>query len=88
MCGISAIYGKNIKNKEFSVKRSLQVVEHRGYSLYETRVLDTCVLGCNRLEIVDRPRAIQPQTNEDETAFVIFNGEIFNYKILRKELLE
>ena len=88
MCGISAIYGKNIKNKEFSVKRSLQAVEHRGYSLYEIRVLDTCVLGCDRLEIVDRPRAIQPQTNEDETAFVIFNGEIFNYKVLRKELLE
>jgi len=86
MCGIGAIYGKNIKEKEFSIKRSLQLVEHRGYSLYETKILDNCVLGCNRLEIVDRPKAIQPQTNEDESVFVVFNGEIFNYKDLMKKL--
>lgn len=86
MCGIGAIYGKNIKEKEFSIKRSLQLIEHRGYSLYETKILDNCVLGCNRLEIVDRPKAIQPQTNEDESVFVVFNGEIFNYKELMKEL--
>ena len=87
MCGISAIYGKKIKDKELAIKRSLQLVEHRGYSLYEIKILDNCVLGCNRLEIVDRPKAIQPQTNEDETVFVVFNGEIFNYKELREQLL-
>ncbi len=88
MCGIGAIYGKKIKEKEFSIKRSLQLIEHRGYSLYETKVLDNCVLGCNRLEIVDRPKAIQPQTNEDESVFVVLNGEIFNYKELRAKLSE
>lgn len=88
MCGIGAIYGVNIQNGEFSIKRSLEVVKHRGHSLNEITVLDKCVLGANRLEIVDRPKAVQPQTNEDQTAFVVFNGEIFNYKTLRKELLE
>ena len=87
MCGIGAIYGKKIANKEFAIRRSLELVKHRGFSHYEIKILDNCVLGGNRLQIVDRSRAIQPQSNEDESVFVVFNGEIFNYKKLKKELL-
>ncbi len=79
MCGIAAIYGQNIKNPEFQIKRSLELIKHRGYSFNESKSLDNCVLGANRLQIVDRENAIQPQTNKDESVFVVLNGEIFNY---------
>ncbi len=88
MCGISAAYGKQLKNKEEFIKNSLALVKHRGYSLNETKILDNCVLGCNRLQIVDRQNGIQPQTNEDGTVSVVLNGEIFNYKTLQRELLQ
>lgn len=86
MCGIGAIYGSNIKKN--SIKKSLSKIEHRGYSNYEIKNLDKCSLGCNRLQIVDRHNAVQPISNEDETVFVVLNGEIFNFKELTKELIK
>ncbi|MDP3742233.1 MAG: asparagine synthase (glutamine-hydrolyzing) [Candidatus Micrarchaeota archaeon] len=86
MCGISAAYGKHLKNKEQFIRDSLALVKHRGYSLNEIKVLENCVFGCNRLQIVDRQNGIQPQTNEDGTVSVVFNGEIFNYNALQSTL--
>ena len=86
MCGIGAIYGENVHNGKSTIKKSLEVIKHRGYSHYEMNVFDKCVLGCNRLEIVDRQKAIQPQSNEDDSISVVFNGEIFNYRELIDEL--
>lgn len=88
MCGIAAIFGKKIPKKEFWIKRSLDVIEHRGYSLNELMVFDNCVLGANRLQIVDRDNARQPLENEDSTIFVVLNGEIFNHEQLREELVK
>ena len=46
------------------------------------------LLGANRLAIVDRENGRQPKHNEDRSIFVAQNGEIFNYKKLKKELEE
>lgn len=88
MCGIGAVFGTNIIDGESIIRKSLEAVKGRGHSLFEITASDRCVLGANRLEIVDRQNARQPQTNEDETVFVVFNGEIFNHKALRAGLLE
>jgi asparagine synthase (glutamine-hydrolysing) len=88
MCGIGAVFGQNLEDGEAIVRKSLGAVKHRGYSLYETASFDNCALGANRLEIVDAAKARQPQTNEDKTAFVVFNGEIFNHHALRAGLSE
>ena len=88
MCGIGAIFGQNITDGEAMIKKSLEAIRHRGYSLYEMKAFDDCVLGANRLEIVDAPNGRQPQTNEDKTVFVVLNGEIFNHKELRAELVK
>lgn len=46
-------------------------------------------LGHRRLSIIDlSPRAKQPMSNEDKTIWIVFNGEIYNYKSLRKQLEE
>ncbi|MCX6778281.1 MAG: asparagine synthase-related protein [Candidatus Micrarchaeota archaeon] len=84
MCGIGAIIGKG--SSESELRKSLSKIEHRGKNLYEMRTLDGCVLGANRLAIVDRARGEQPLSNEDETIFAVQNGEIFNYAELKKLL--
>ncbi len=44
------------------------------------------MLGMRRLSIIDLSGGRQPVHNEDETVFTVFNGEIYNYRELRKEL--
>jgi asparagine synthase (glutamine-hydrolysing) len=87
MCGIAAIFGESATNKDDLLK-SLERVKHRGTDLYEYRVFENAVIGANRLPIVDRVRGQQPLANEDETIFAVQNGEIFNYKNLREELIK
>lgn len=87
MCGIAAIFGESTTNKDDLLK-SLERIKHRGTDLYEYRVFDAAALGANRLPIVDRAHGQQPLTNEDETVFAVQNGEIFNHKQLRAELIK
>ena len=86
MCGIGAIFGPRLKDGRSLILKSLEAVRHRGNSLFEIAEYEGCALGANRLGIVDRKNARQPQTNEDGTISVVFNGEIFNHKELREKL--
>src|SRR3954471_15943479 len=43
-------------------------------------------LGHRRLSIIDREGGQQPMTNEDETVWIVFNGEIYNFRELRRRL--
>jgi asparagine synthase (glutamine-hydrolysing) len=45
-----------------------------------------CGLGMRRLSIIDLAGGRQPIPNEDESAWIVFNGEIYNYRELRREL--
>jgi asparagine synthase (glutamine-hydrolysing) len=60
---------------------------HRGPDASGTRAFDRCSLGHTRLRIIDlSPLADQPLANEDDTAWVVFNGEIYNFRELRAQL--
>jgi asparagine synthase (glutamine-hydrolysing) len=87
VCGIGAVHGKGLADGERFIRKSLETITYRGFSLFEIAIFPNCALGANRLEIVDAPKARQPQTNEDGTISVVFNGEIFNFKELRSELI-
>jgi asparagine synthase (glutamine-hydrolysing) len=53
-----------------------------------TAIKADLALGNRRLSIIDlSPKGHQPQTNEDNTVWVVFNGEVYNYRELRKELV-
>jgi asparagine synthase (glutamine-hydrolysing) len=47
-----------------------------------------CWLGHRRLAIIDLVTGNQPMTNEDGTIWTVFNGEIYNYQMLRTELID
>lgn len=89
MCGIAAIIGKSKQNSK-RLKKMLAPIAHRGEQRYfnENADFGTCVLGMNRLAIVDRERAKQPISSSDGRYHIVFNGEIYNFRDLQKELIE
>jgi asparagine synthase (glutamine-hydrolysing) len=90
MCGIC---GWLASNREFRPKHERAVVErmnatlaHRGPDDAGAVVLDNAALAMSRLSVVDLSTGHQPMANEDETCWIVFNGEIYNFPELRREL--
>jgi asparagine synthase (glutamine-hydrolysing) len=59
---------------------------HRGPDDSGYHVDGPCAIGMRRLSIIDLSSGHQPIANEDESVWVVFNGEIYNFQELRKEL--
>lgn len=83
MCGICGVYNLSDKN---AVKKMAKKIAHRGPDSSGFFVDDKVSLGFRRLSIIDLKGGNQPIFNEDKSACIIFNGEIYNYKELRKFL--
>ena len=93
MCGIAgAVWNDANKTVEpETLQRMIDVLRHRGPDgegtfFSESTVLPGVALGHRRLAIIDLAGGRQPITNEDETVWVVFNGEIYNYGDLRHRL--
>lgn len=70
------------------IQRMTDIIAHRGPDGSGQHVSGSIGLGHRRLAIIDlRPAGAQPMCNEDQTVWIIFNGEIYNYLELRQELL-
>ncbi|ARV13810.1 asparagine synthase (glutamine-hydrolyzing) [Polaribacter sp. SA4-12] len=90
MCAINGIINwEGIHQSDIDcVKKSLKEMDYRGPDFSQTSIDDFSILGHNRLAILDlNPRANQPLFSEDKRYSIVFNGEIYNYKILRNELI-
>ena len=85
MCGIAGLIGARDKA---GLGRMLQVLRHRGPDDEGSFCADGAMLGQRRLSIIDVAGGRQPIPNEDETVWVVCNGEIYNYQALRRELEE
>src|SRR5215216_5229116 len=59
---------------------------HRGPDETGSEICDGVALGMRRLSIIDLEGGSQPLYNEDRTVRVVFNGEIYNYRELRRGL--
>jgi len=90
MCGISGIVSKknsnNLKNRDNIIKMS-NIITHRGPDQAGFLEFENIVLSHVRLPVMD-PRNLgrQPMSNDNRFA-IIFNGEIFNYKEIKKKLI-
>lgn len=83
MCGI---YGSTVRYSYETVKAKLDLVAFRGPDYSEIQMLDDLILGHNRLAIIDLDeRSNQPFSYHH--LWIVFNGEIYNYQDLRKDLI-
>lgn len=87
MCGIVAFYDPEINDKQAAIGKMMATIKHRGPSSDGLYTNDEVALGFRRLSIIDLRGGSQPIYNEDKTRAIIFNGEIYNFKPLRKELI-
>ena len=88
MCGINGIYNhKSLKDVENKVKLMNSLTKHRGPD-YSNIYLDSSVcIGHNRLSIIDLDsKSNQPFISADENLVLSYNGEIYNFLELKKEL--
>ena len=79
MCGIAGLIGTE-KYKEQDVKKMINKIDYRGPDEQGTIDLDNIYLGHARLAVVDPENGTQPMSNHDKTVWVVFNGEIYNYR--------
>src|SRR5271157_3849794 len=88
MCGICGVYnfGTGEPVARDLLKRSTDAMAHRGPDDEGFHVDGDCGLGNRRLSIIDLAGGHQPIANEDETIWITFNGEIYNYRELRPGL--
>jgi asparagine synthase (glutamine-hydrolysing) len=68
------------------VRPMLASMVHRGPDEEGSLVAERAAVGARRLSIIDLPGGSQPMWNEDSTVAVVFNGEIYNFRSLRREL--
>ena len=90
MCGIAGIVESDLPPDKLRSRldRMRDVMECRGPDDARTEVFAGCQSGlaARRLSILDLERGAQPIPNEDRTAFVVLNGEIYNHASLREKL--
>ncbi|RKX23997.1 MAG: asparagine synthase (glutamine-hydrolyzing) [Candidatus Zixiibacteriota bacterium] len=88
MCGIAGYFqleSTTSPDREL-IGRMVRAIRHRGPDEFGAYLDDRCVLGQARLSIIDLAGGSQPMGNEDDSVWVTFNGEIYNYVELRPEL--
>ena len=86
MCGICGIIGKR-EEKEQIIEKMMNKIRHRGPDDGGSYVNGDAALGFRRLSIIDLSGGAQPMFNETNDIVIVFNGEIYNYEELRKELI-
>src|SRR5512134_3218284 len=88
MCGIVGIFNQteSLPIEEQTIRQMLGMIRHRGPDQFGIYLNDQVGLGSARLSIIDLSSGQQPISNEDESLWIVFNGEIFNYIELRPEL--
>lgn len=85
MCGIFGYYGTKLDKNRFA--NALTSIAHRGPDDSGVAYFENCALGHNRLSIIDLSSAgHQPMFNSDKTVAITFNGEIYNFLDIRKQL--
>jgi asparagine synthase (glutamine-hydrolysing) len=91
MCGICGIVLPGVDSSqagERTVRRMCSCLVHRGPDEEGVYASGSIALGHRRLSIIDLSGGRQPLCNEDGSVWVIFNGEIYNYRSIRDDLRE
>lgn len=88
MCGIAGILGNPQKEDLLSTEKMIFALKHRGPDGSLVKKYNNAILGFSRLAIIDfSGNGMQPMESADGRFSIVFNGEIYNYLELKKELL-
>jgi asparagine synthase (glutamine-hydrolysing) len=98
MCGIAGFANSHVRrewnadsdaagNDHATLGRMCEAIRHRGPDDEGRRLMPGVALGMRRLSIIDLATGHQPIHNEDQSVWIVFNGEIYNYAELRAELI-
>jgi len=87
MCGIAGFAGHAPGRERERVEAMLAKLVHRGPDAGACRTGAGWALGARRLAIIDLATGDQPVTDESGTVLAVCNGEIYNYRELREDLL-
>ena len=90
MCGICGIYNynKDAPISEQTLDGMTRTLIHRGPDDSGIHMDNYVGLGHRRLSIIDIQGGKQPMSNEDNTIWITYNGEIYNYKQLKSHLIQ
>lgn len=88
MCGVCGAVDLNntVSLEPDELNAMCESIEHRGPDGTRTMIRDHVAFGHTRLSVIDTETGWQPVANEDESIFVILNGEIYNFQSLRRDL--
>jgi len=88
MCGIAGFSTPAFAEQTSAIlTRMMQRIAHRGPDDRGTLIDSQVALGHQRLSIIDLSTGHQPMASSDEQTWIIFNGEIYNYIELRRDLI-
>jgi asparagine synthase (glutamine-hydrolysing) len=88
MCGIiGQLKFRGDLSSEGILSRSLSALRHRGPDAHDCHTEHPVALGHCRLAIIDLESGRQPMSNEDGRVWIVYNGELYNYRELRDELV-
>ena len=88
MCGIAGIINGSAGQTEELIHRMTDAIWYRGPDDSGYLIDDKVALGHRRLSIIDLENGHQPMFNTDKNIAVVFNGEIYNYRYLRSQLIK
>ena len=86
MCGICGLYSPSGEPQPQLVDGMRARIRHRGPDQGSTDAFGPCVLGHQRLQVIDPRDGYQPVANETGTVVAVFNGELYNFPELRDDL--
>ena len=89
MCGISGVFdfARDLLVEEETIKKMCDAIIHRGPDDYGSYIDRHVGMGIRRLSIIDVKGGHQPLSNEDNTVWIVFNGEIYNHLQLRDVMM-
>lgn len=87
MCGFCGFTGELVKSDEVLTNMMNKII-HRGPDSAGKHIDENVALGFRRLSIIDLGFGSQPMYNEDDSIVITFNGEIYNFKELKEELIK
>ncbi len=87
MCGFCGFTGE-LETRETVLEAMMNKIIHRGPDSSGTHIDSQIAMGFRRLSIIDLDYGSQPMYNEDKSIVITFNGEIYNHKELREELIK